>query len=299
MAVSIAYNPGFIALDANGNPLAGGKVYTYAAGTTTPKATYTDSTGLVANANPVILDSAGYASIWVDGTYKFVITTSTDAPVRTIDNYTNDRGATGPSGSIPMVAAGGTVNAITANYTPDVTLSDTLVVGIVSAGANTSATPTLAVDGGTARTIVKQGNISLQNGDIGPAGSSHFLRYDLANTRWELMNPVGDVSGSWTPTPTSLLVSGTPTYTGFYRRVGRTVFCTLQVDSTVSTTSTAGTTYFSGLPFNAAANGTCDAVNSGSFVSLGVGKIQTGTDRVYPPSWSSLANVNLSFFYII
>ena len=55
-------------------PLAGGKIYTYAAGTTTPATTYSDSTGMTANPNPIILDSAGFASIWLTpgAFYKFV-----------------------------------------------------------------------------------------------------------------------------------------------------------------------------------------------------------------------------------
>ena len=39
--------------------LAGGKIWTYQAGTTTPLGTWTDSTQVVVNANPIILDSAG------------------------------------------------------------------------------------------------------------------------------------------------------------------------------------------------------------------------------------------------
>ncbi len=54
-----------------GVPLAGGKLYTYVPYTTTPKATYTDSTGVTPNANPVVLDSAGRANIWLDGFYSF------------------------------------------------------------------------------------------------------------------------------------------------------------------------------------------------------------------------------------
>lgn len=73
--------------DNSGLPLTGGLVYTYAAGTTTPKATYTDSTGGTPNANPVVLDSAGRAAIWLgDGGYKFVIKTSAGATISTVDN---------------------------------------------------------------------------------------------------------------------------------------------------------------------------------------------------------------------
>ncbi len=60
--------------DADGNPLAGGLMYTYEAGGEVPKATYTDDTGGVANANPVVLDANGQADIWIlSGYYKFVL----------------------------------------------------------------------------------------------------------------------------------------------------------------------------------------------------------------------------------
>jgi len=73
--------------DANGNPLAGGKVYTYQAGTTTPLATYTDSTGGTANPNPIILNAAGEANIWLGAqTYKFILKNANDVLQWTVDN---------------------------------------------------------------------------------------------------------------------------------------------------------------------------------------------------------------------
>lgn len=74
--------------DANGNPLVAGKVYTYAGGTTTPIATYTDQTGATANTNPIILDSRGMANIWLQPTvaYKFLITDENDVTQYTTDN---------------------------------------------------------------------------------------------------------------------------------------------------------------------------------------------------------------------
>lgn len=77
--------------DSNGNPLAGGKLYAYQAGTTTPQDTYTDSTGNTANANPVILDSAGRAAIWLASTnpYKLVLKTSADVTVWTQDQVSD------------------------------------------------------------------------------------------------------------------------------------------------------------------------------------------------------------------
>ena len=75
--------------DNNGNPLAGGKVYTYTAGTTTPKASYTDSTAGTPNSNPVVLDSSGRADIWINGTYKIVVQDSLGNTISTTDNITS------------------------------------------------------------------------------------------------------------------------------------------------------------------------------------------------------------------
>lgn len=73
--------------DSSGNPLAGGKLYTYQSGTTTPQATYTDSGGGTPNANPVILDANGEANVWLDPTlsYKFVLKDSSDVTQWTVD----------------------------------------------------------------------------------------------------------------------------------------------------------------------------------------------------------------------
>ena len=77
--------------DNNGNPLSGGKIYTYEAGTTTPLATYTSLAGTTAHTNPIILDSAGRVpggEIWLTlpDLYKFVLKTSTDVTIGTYDN---------------------------------------------------------------------------------------------------------------------------------------------------------------------------------------------------------------------
>ena len=77
--------------DNNGNPLSGGKLFTYAAGTTTNQATYTSSSGTTAHTNPIILDSAGRVpggEIWLTGdlSYKFVMKTSADVLLATWNN---------------------------------------------------------------------------------------------------------------------------------------------------------------------------------------------------------------------
>jgi len=48
-----------------GSPAAGCFLYTYATGTTTPLATYTDKAGSVANTNPIVLDARGEAIIYL------------------------------------------------------------------------------------------------------------------------------------------------------------------------------------------------------------------------------------------
>lgn len=73
--------------DANGDPLVGGKLYTYAAGTTTPLATYTDYGAGTPNANPVITDSRGECSVWLGASlYKFALYTSANVLIWTVDN---------------------------------------------------------------------------------------------------------------------------------------------------------------------------------------------------------------------
>lgn len=73
--------------DSNGEPLAGGKLYSYAAGTTTPQVTYTDQGGGTPNANPTILDANGEADIWIGtGSYKFVLKDADDVTQWTVDN---------------------------------------------------------------------------------------------------------------------------------------------------------------------------------------------------------------------
>jgi hypothetical protein len=187
------YYPVFRAFDANGEPLAGGKVYTYEAGTTTPKASYTNSTMSVENPNPVILDAEGSAQIWVDGSYKINLLDANDVQQNDfpVDNFINEAGEVGPAGTFQMATAGGTADAITADYTPDVTLSNLTTVGVVFGAANATTTPTFSPDGLTPRTIVKNGGQALVAGDIAGAGHVGILEYNSANTRWELLNPAG------------------------------------------------------------------------------------------------------------
>lgn len=75
-------------LDGAGKPISGGLIYTYQAGTTTPQATYTDQGGLTANANPIVADSSGVYSMWIDPSlsYKIVYKDALGNMLETVDN---------------------------------------------------------------------------------------------------------------------------------------------------------------------------------------------------------------------
>lgn len=91
VTLSIFAGVGAQLFDNNGDPLSGGKLFTYEAGTTTPLAAYTSSSGSTPHTNPIILDAAGRVpggEIWLDYSklYKFVVKTSTDVLIATYDN---------------------------------------------------------------------------------------------------------------------------------------------------------------------------------------------------------------------
>lgn len=75
--------------DSSGNPLAAGNVYFYETGTSTEKTVYSDSNGTTALSNPVTLDSAGRASIWLDGYYKTVVKDANGTTIYTTDNISS------------------------------------------------------------------------------------------------------------------------------------------------------------------------------------------------------------------
>lgn len=93
-------------------------------------------------------------------------------------------------GDYTWVDGGGTADAITAAYDPVITaLVDGMQLGVRATAANATTTPTFSPNGLTARTIVKEGGTALVAGDIAGDGHELLLRYDLTNTRWELLNP--------------------------------------------------------------------------------------------------------------
>ena len=144
MAVNLSpIGNGFQFFTTTGLPLAGGKIYTYQAGSSTPLATYTDNTATVANANPIVLGSDGRPAdeIWLTYgyNYKFVLKTADDSTIQTYDNLYGiigvqpTTGATIPAGLISMWS--GSIGSIPSgwylcdgsNGTPN--LTDRFVIG--------------------------------------------------------------------------------------------------------------------------------------------------------------------------
>lgn len=110
---SLSPTPKLQFFGSDGLPLVGGKLYTYAAGTTTPLASYTDHTANTANTNPVILDSTGSASVWLPDTtsYKYVLDDADDVTLYTVD-YVSVPVTTNSFASPPVIGSG-TPNAAT------------------------------------------------------------------------------------------------------------------------------------------------------------------------------------------
>jgi len=112
--------------------LDGGKLYTYEAGTTTPKPTYTDASGNTANANPVVLDVNGSARIWLDvGGYKFVLTDKNDVEQFTEDNI-DGGGAAGFASQVITTSTGITLTSTYQNAV--IVCTQPVTLSLVSAG---------------------------------------------------------------------------------------------------------------------------------------------------------------------
>jgi hypothetical protein len=99
VSLSPVAGAGWQFFDNNGNPLSGGKLFTYAAGTTTNQVTYTSFSGNTAHTNPIVLDAAGRvpgsSEVWliVGLAYKFLLKTSADVQLWSADNITGIAGA--------------------------------------------------------------------------------------------------------------------------------------------------------------------------------------------------------------
>jgi len=203
--------------DNNGTPLSGGKLYSYAAGTTTPQTTYTSVSGATAHTNPIVLDSAGRVAtgeIWLTAgsNYKFVLATPTDTTLATWDNITGING-TGISTNADSVEYDPPfTGAVTSGYTVEDKLAQTVSVKDFGATGNGSTDDTTAIKnaldsgalevvfpaGGTY--IVNGGLISNQAGQVIRAYGATIKLKDSASTKGMLrLNGAGSsvMGGTW------------------------------------------------------------------------------------------------------
>ena len=126
----------------NGVILSGGKLYSYAAGTTTPQAAYTSASGSTPHTNPIILNSAGRVAtgeIWLTAgeNYKFSLFTSTDVLIATWDNITgiNGTGITTDAATVALTPSGyTTATTVQAGFNDLGSSAGTSKVGFIQAG---------------------------------------------------------------------------------------------------------------------------------------------------------------------
>lgn len=151
--------------------------------------------------------------LWADTSVSGFVTLrqwtgSTWQPIWTLDLATDELSfaAYGPQN---WVAASGTHDAITAAYDPPATaLTDGMMAAFRATSANLTTTPTFNRDGLGAGTITKNGGAALAIGDIPGNLAEVQLRYNLANTRWELLSPPAVPVGGIVPYFGGTLPSG-------------------------------------------------------------------------------------------
>ena len=178
--------------DNNGVPLAGGLIYQYQAGSSTPLTTYTTVNGTVANANPIVLDSSGRCpnEIWMQTgySYKFILQTSNAVTLQTLDNLypilqnSSTSGVIIPtgliaiwSGSTGSIPSGWTL-CNGSNGTPD--LRNSFVIGAgstYSVGATGGSADSIVVSHTHTATVTDPGHLHALNATTAGGSTTELL----------------------------------------------------------------------------------------------------------------------------
>jgi hypothetical protein len=193
-------------LGVDGTPLAGGYVYFYVPGTTTPKTTWQNSTQTIQNANPVPLNQGGFATIYGSGSYREIVQDSAGNTI--YDNITADTSVNGVSWA---GTAGGTANSITLSASA-FSAQDGQAVSFVAQSTNTG--PASVVIGGNTYSITKpgvSGPVPLIGGEI-LIGAEVNLVYIAATGTFQLTNESG--GGGAGNSPFVTVASGSTTDLG-------------------------------------------------------------------------------------
>jgi hypothetical protein len=187
------------------------------------------------------------------------------------------------SGVLP-VANGGT-NASTASIT-----SFNNITGYTASGATgTTSTNLVFSTSPSITTPTLVGDVTLSTGNlvIGTSGKGIDFSATPGTGTSELLADYEE--GTWTPTLNGFTTSGTVTATGNYRKVGTIMYIRAQIAvSGGTTTSVAGTSYFTNLPFSASNAAGAVTSNASTAIGLGTGALQGGF--LYPASWAATAN---------
>jgi hypothetical protein len=232
--------------NSSGQPLAGGKIYTYACGTTSNKTTWQDGAKGSTHANPVVLDGEGKKLIFADGCYKFRIDNSADVTQYTLDNLRF--GLYSGVGTYADSTTGSS-NTYVATLTPALlALNNGASITFVANHTNTS-TATLNVNGLGAISLTKHNAGTLSAGDI-KSGTTYTAVYDTSANAWVLTPPTFDDMSTWTPAAVSS--AGTGTYTTNNARcskLGDIAYCSIYLSWSQATATHAQVTV--NLPYTA------------------------------------------------
>jgi hypothetical protein len=169
-------------LNNNGQPLVGGLLYTYAAGTNTPLATYTSSSGLTPNTNPIVLDYRGSCQIWIppNTAYKYILNDSFGNLIWSVDQIINAQLITLYGG-----VDSGVVNAYVLNYAaPFTSLTNGIVAYWVPATTNTGPS-TVNVNSFGVFPLVNPNGSALSAGQVTTGQPLQMMYY---NGNWILLN---------------------------------------------------------------------------------------------------------------
>jgi len=131
---------------ADGEPLVGGLLYTYDAGTLTPKTSYVDSGGVQANTNPVVMNSRGECNLWLapGGAYKLALHDELNTLIWTVDNVVG-LGTLAQQNASNVNITGGTIGAgVTLNATVNVAAGNIIGAVAIANGGTGSTTASAA-----------------------------------------------------------------------------------------------------------------------------------------------------------
>lgn len=193
-------------IDGAYGPAVGYKLWTYEAGTTTPKATYDDSDGATPLANPIVLDANGECAPYGTGAYKLVLTDPDDAVVWTQDNVILSL----DSVNAEWCSTGGTADAVALTPANAITAYQAgQSFQFIPSGANTGAV-TVEVSGLAAKPLTKNGSTALVAGDL-VSGKVTAIQYD--GVRFQLLaDPLNTITLAYQAADTALSATITAAY---------------------------------------------------------------------------------------